>query len=301
MKYSKYSIGQKKYSFLSEHEVIENELWERSLPLKDYTELYSYAKDAKLEYETFLQQKRHQLEQHMRPNNKYSTEISTSPSGQYIRVFFLDDSNALKAKEIVEAVNSVKKVNMGNSQSASHPGQYLIVYLKPMVSAEYAEKEITETLNSYFLNKPHSVVARTVKTEAYFDNIEKQVIVDLKRARVSISVAMAWFTNQRIADVLIEKFKEGLDVKVVSFDDYTNAKFGVNLEGIPHRKVKVPKGGIMHDKFCVIDNQKVLTGSYNWSEKAERKNIENVPVIYDDERASDYSVEFRRLFELGHV
>lgn len=236
----------------------------------------------------------------MKPNNKYSTEICSSPSGQYIRVFFLDDSNALSAKAVVEAVNCVRKANIGNSQSTSHPGQYLIVYLKPMVTAEYAEKEITEVLNSYYLNLPHTMVARTVKTEAYFDNIEKQVIDNLKGARVSISVAMAWFTNQRIADVLIEKFKEGLDVKVVSFDDYTNAKFGVNLDGIPHRKVKMPTGGIMHDKFCVIDNQKVLTGSYNWSEKAENKNIENVPVIYDDERASDYSVEFRRLFELGH-
>ena len=136
-----------------------------------------------------------------------------------------------------------------------------------------------------------------MKTDAYFENIEKQVINDLKRARVSIHVAMAWFTNQRIADVLVEKFNEGLDVKVASFDDHTNAKFGVQIDGIPHHLVKGTRGGIMHDKFCVIDNQKVLTGSYNWSNKAENKNDENAAVIYDDVRASDYSVAFRRLWE----
>ena len=230
-------------------------------------------------------------------NNFFSTEICTSPSGPYIRVFFLDDSIAVKAKEVVEAVNSVRKVNMGESQSSSHSGHYLIVYLKPMVTAEYSEKEIIDALNALF--SPNVVSVREVRTDAYFDNIERQIINDLKGARVSIHVAMAWFTNQTIADVLIEKFKERLDVKVVSFDDYTNAKFGVDLDGIPHRVVKVPKGGIMHDKFCVIDNQKVLSGSYNWSQKAENKNIENVPVLYDDARASDYSVEFRKLFDMG--
>ena len=52
----------------------------------------------------------------------------------------------------------------------------------------------------------------------------------------------------------------------------------------------------MHHKFCVIDNQKVITGSYNWSDNAENKNDENAAVMYDYDRASDYSVEFRELF-----
>lgn len=264
----------------------------------NYPDLYAYAEEAIDEYEKFLLQRKLQIEKSMKTkNNCFSTEICTSPSEQYIRVFFLDDNNTPIAKPVVEAVNSVRKVNLNVSQSSSHPGQYMIVYLKPMVTAEYCEKEIHKALNAFFA--PHAISARKVKTDAYFDNIERQVINDLKQARVSIHVAMAWFTNQSIANVLIEKFQEGLDVKVVSFDDHTNAKYGVDLDGIPHRMVKVPKGGIMHDKFCVIDNQKVLTGSYNWSLKAENKNIENVPVLYDDARASDYSVEFRKLFDMG--
>ena len=95
---------------------------------------------------------------------------------------------------------------------------------------------------------------------------------------------------------LIEKFKGGVDVKVISFDDHTNAKFGVNIESIPHKMISGTRGGTMHNKFCVIDNQKVITGSYNWSVNAENKNDENAAVMYDDERASDYSVEFRNLF-----
>lgn len=297
LKFSKITIEQKELNFLSEHGEIEQKLWDKSTPLKAYPTLYDYAKDAGEEYKRFLLQRKKDLEDSMKPNNNYNTEICSAPNGPYIRVFFLDDRTALKAKDVVEAVNSVKKVNSGVSQSSSHPGQYLIVYLKPMVTAEYCEREIHEALDLFFSNSQQMASVRMVKTDAYFDNIEKQVINDLKGARVSILIAMAWFTNQRIADVLIEKYREGLDVKVVSFDDHVNSKFGVDIDAIPHKKVKSPRGGIMHDKFCVIDNQKVLTGSYNWSVNAENKNVENVPVIYDDARASDYSVEFRKLFE----
>jgi len=51
----------------------------------------------------------------------------------------------------------------------------------------------------------------------------------------------------------------------------------------------------MHDKFCVIDNQIVITGSYNWSNNAEFKNDENVTIENDPDQATRYSEEFRRL------
>lgn len=51
----------------------------------------------------------------------------------------------------------------------------------------------------------------------------------------------------------------------------------------------------MHNKFCVIDNQVVITGSYNWSDNAEFKNDENVTVEHDPKQATKYSVEYKRL------
>jgi len=55
------------------------------------------------------------------------------------------------------------------------------------------------------------------------------------------------------------------------------------------------RGGLMHDKFCVIDNQIVITGSYNWTDNAEFKNDENVTVQRDPSQATLYSEEYRRL------
>lgn len=81
---------------------------------------------------------------------------------------------------------------------------------------------------------------------------------DLDAARVSIYVAIAWFTNQRIADKLVEKFKAGLDVKVIYFKDHTNCKFGVDIDNIPFKAIRGTRGGIMHNKFCIIDNQTLV-------------------------------------------
>lgn len=134
------------------------------------------------------------------------------------------------------------------------------------------------------------------KNESYFNDIANKIITDLDEAKVSILVAIAWFTNQRIADKLVEKFEEGLDVKVVFYKDHTNSKFGVNIGCIPFKSIRGTRGGVMHHKFCVIDNQKVITGSYNWSDNAEKKNDENATLVYDNDCASSYSVEFRRLF-----
>jgi hypothetical protein len=132
-------------------------------------------------------------------------------------------------------------VNTTKSESAAHLGDTLIVYPKPMVSVEECEKDIKKTLCVFFDNGIISE-RKPVRNEAHFNNIADQIINDLDKARVSIHVCMAWFTNQRIADKLIEKYKEGVDVNVISFDDHTNAKFGVNLDSIPHKKIRGTRG-----------------------------------------------------------
>ena len=51
----------------------------------------------------------------------------------------------------------------------------------------------------------------------------------------------------------------------------------------------------MHHKFCVIDHDLVITGSYNWSYKAEN-NFENIIVTSDDSSlAQQFIKEFNEL------
>jgi phosphatidylserine/phosphatidylglycerophosphate/cardiolipin synthase-like enzyme len=54
---------------------------------------------------------------------------------------------------------------------------------------------------------------------------------------------------------------------------------------------------IMHDKFIVVDNKHVETGSFNYSFAAAERNAENAMVIWNNPSlASKYAEEFDRLF-----
>ena len=152
-----------------------------------------------------------------------------------------------------------------------------------------------------FDNKPTIIGEKIIapiqnQTDAHFEKIQGIVIGCLLKAQLSIHIAMAWFTNQKIADVLKEKAKENVDIKIVIHDDYVNQEHGANLDGLTYKLIKPKLGGIMHNKFCVIDNRVVITGSYNWSTKAETKNEENVLVDNTPDTVMKYSLQFKELY-----
>ncbi|BFK02724.1 phospholipase D-like domain-containing protein [Parabacteroides goldsteinii] len=172
--------------------------------------------------------------------------------------------------------------------------------------AEKLAKEINEIIspdkfniekinNKYIILGSRIIKKQEPKNDARFKDIQNSIIKELENAQVSISLAMAWFTNKTLLEKLKEKQEQGVKVEIVIFDDGINAKYGVDLQGFDFVKVRAERGGKMHHKFCVIDNQTVITGSYNWSDNAEYKNDENISIQADPQQATKYSVEFRNL------
>ena len=53
---------------------------------------------------------------------------------------------------------------------------------------------------------------------------------------------------------------------------------------------------LMHHKVIVIDNSRVIMGSYNFSRNANRSNDENVLIIDNKDIAAEYLSEFKRLW-----
>lgn len=53
----------------------------------------------------------------------------------------------------------------------------------------------------------------------------------------------------------------------------------------------------MHNKYCVIDNSVVITGSYNWTYYAENRNQENIVISSDEDLVSQYKVGFNQLIQ----
>ncbi|WP_367331032.1 phospholipase D-like domain-containing protein [Sphingobacterium multivorum] len=190
----------------------------------------------------------------------------------------LNDSHSLR-----ELLNDCIKHNTAlvpEFQKILDPEKYGIIY----VNGEY--------------NVQGGVVVKAppVVNQAHFQDIQNRILDALDSAEVSITLVIAWFTNKVLFQKILEKQKQGVEVNIAIYDDGINKKHGVDIDLVPNVRLKRGiRGGLMHNKFCVIDNQVVITGSYNWSDNAEFKNDENVTVEYDPKQATRYSVEYRRL------
>ncbi|WP_315081986.1 phospholipase D-like domain-containing protein [uncultured Clostridium sp.] len=51
----------------------------------------------------------------------------------------------------------------------------------------------------------------------------------------------------------------------------------------------------MHNKYCIIDNEKVIDGSYNWSNNA-KYNLEYIIVIESTVVAKMYKENFDKIY-----
>ncbi len=227
------------------------------------------------------------------PQN-FDTEIRETFGNRYLKVFIRDINRIEESQRLLQGLPSVRTVNVTPSQSANNPSQTLTIYPTRVYSIEETQREVISTLNNYF----NGVIDRTppVQNEAHFRDIQNRIIAALDSARVSIKVAMAWFTNEELFNKLVEKQEQGVDVQLVIYDDGVNRRHGFDFSRLNHTPIRrAERGGLMHDKFCVIDNQTVITGSYNWTNNAEFRNEENITIERDPQQASTYSVEFRRL------
>ena len=55
----------------------------------------------------------------------------------------------------------------------------------------------------------------------------------------------------------------------------------------------------MHHKFCIIDNQVLINGSFNWTKNANENNFENLLIIICQEKIKKFILEFNNLWNLS--
>ena len=116
----------------------------------------------------------------------------------------------------------------------------------------------------------------------------------LAEARQTILVQAYSFTSAPIAAALVDASRRGVRVEAVldksnKTGRYSEADFLVNSQ-IP--SWIDDRHAIAHNKVMVIDNNTVLTGSFNFTKAAEENNAENLLILRSPELAARYTANF---------
>ena len=137
-------------------------------------------------------------------------------------------------------------------------------------------------------------------------------------------MALFVFTAKQLADALEQQAQAGLHIRLIADPSFASRSFSEVLDllgvALPDRNCKLEsknqpfkkglksvgtprlaRGDKLHHKFAVIDNKKVITGSFNWSPSAAHTNDETLLVIHSPQLAKHFTREMDRLWDTAEL
>ena len=107
---------------------------------------------------------------------------------------------------------------------------------------------------------------------------------------------MYGLTHPAIVDALVAAKNRGVDVALKT-DKLESAgkRQAVMITTLQAASVPVEvseQSRLLHHKFAVIDGRYLITGSYNWTDNAERRNRENLVILGCSKVASAFSAKW---------
>jgi phosphatidylserine/phosphatidylglycerophosphate/cardiolipin synthase-like enzyme len=137
---------------------------------------------------------------------------------------------------------------------------------------------------------------------AFDEDCERLLLREVAKAKKELLVASYIITRQSIVEAISRIAERKVPVKL-KYDDRQ-----ADYEGMRKALEKLRKAGVtctaikfssrygqMHDKFLVIDRQKVLTGSYNFTTTASKENYENLVLLESPKIAEEFARAFDRI------
>jgi phosphatidylserine/phosphatidylglycerophosphate/cardiolipin synthase-like enzyme len=157
----------------------------------------------------------------------------------------------------------------------------LSIFAKDNLIAEF-KHWLPSTKSSQYSKSAH--ISTTGAIEVVFspnNGATAAIIKALGEAKKSVLVSAYSFTSEPIAKALLNAKKRNVKVKIIldksqMSQRYTSTTFFTN-QGFD-LKIDV-KHAIFHNKVMIIDDNTVITGSFNFTKAAESKNAENLLII----------------------
>jgi phosphatidylserine/phosphatidylglycerophosphate/cardiolipin synthase-like enzyme len=128
------------------------------------------------------------------------------------------------------------------------------------------------------------------------DGPDDRLVALIRSAERSVYAAFYELDYAPVAEALIDRHKAGADVRLVSDTEYKK-RDGIRAciaAGIPVEFDQ--RSAFMHNKFCVVDNEWVWTGSTNVTRNGFFYNNNNAILLRSPTAAENFAAEFGEMF-----
>ncbi|MDH5717423.1 MAG: phospholipase D-like domain-containing protein [Spirochaetia bacterium] len=151
---------------------------------------------------------------------------------------------------------------------------------------------VKKDLIQVFYNDPGKNELNTIDKK-----IDIKLIELINKAEKSIYIAAYQLNRENIIDSLIKARNRGVDVKFVGdIDEFESAGY----QELYKNNIDMTVGnssGIQHNKFIIIDNQYLFTGTGNFTDNGFLRNNNNFILIKNKEVVEYYLAEFNQMYK----
>ena len=204
---------------------------------------------------------------------------------------------------IVDGVK-ISTGSMNPTDNDAHRNNNNLLLIESEVLAENYEEEFQEMWQGVYKKgtavRNSQIRLGNVTIDNYFcpdDNCAQHVKEELEQAQRSINFMTFSFTHEGIANALLFQNQAGIPIRGVM--ETTQISEYSRFQVLQYQGVDVHKDGNkrnMHHKVFIIDEETVITGSFNPTAGGNERNDENVLIIKDKAIARLFLDEFEKVY-----
>jgi phosphatidylserine/phosphatidylglycerophosphate/cardiolipin synthase-like enzyme len=165
--------------------------------------------------------------------------------------------------------------------------------MKKIVVAATILFSLTVLIYSSTYSNNTTLILNETPVQVYFSpdgGCTEAIINEITNAKSEILIQAYSFNSVHIAKALLNAHKRSINVEAIldkrqRKETYTSATFFVDT-GIP--TFIDDKHAIAHNNIMIIDRERVITGSFNFTKAAEEKNAENLVIMKNKDLAGVY-------------
>ena len=150
-----------------------------------------------------------------------------------------------------------------------------------------------------YFNEPDEGIHRS----EYANGLDARLAAAIDRAQFTLDIAAFELNSAALRDAILRAHERGLLVRIVSDDAHgLEDQRDDHLRQLRQAGIAIrddSRTGLMHNKFAIIDQRAVWTGSLNYTVNGSYRNNNNMIALHSPHAAAAYQAEFDEMFERG--